>query len=507
VKQLIHNGVLVPRYEPHGLGVIFRERRIELSSDQEEMAVAWVKKLRTEYVQDPVFRMNFFSDFSRAMGVCADEPEREFDFSEVIEFVNNEEAKRLSMSREERRRLAQERRKARELNKERYGYAIVDGVRVELGSYTVEPSSIFIGRGNHPLRGRWKQGPKEQDIVLNLSPDAPTPQGGWGGRVWEPESMWVACWYDKLRGKKKYIWLSESSFIKQQREVEKFNRARELAENIEEVQRHIYSNLNSPDLLRRKIATVCYLIDALKFRVGDEKDEDEADTVGATTLRPEHIQFRRGNVAVFKFLGKDSVEWNIEAKLPRIVIRNLEEFIKEAGSYIFKGVRSENVSAFLDEVAPGLTSKVFRTYHATRAVEESLKAARVVRSDPPFVKKYAATMANLAAAKECNHRRKLPKSWEQSIAKLEERLKALEHRATKASIRRADELRMRIELKKATRDYNLNTSLKSYIDPRVYFDWGRKVDFDWKNYYSKTLQRKFQWVESLVDEEARSTKP
>ena len=37
------------------------------------------------------------------------------------------------------------------------------------------------------------------------------------------------------------------------------------------------------------VATACYLIDALCLRVGDEKDPDEADTVGATTLRPEHI--------------------------------------------------------------------------------------------------------------------------------------------------------------------------------------------------------------------------
>jgi len=48
---------------------------------------------------------------------------------------------------------------------------------------------------------------------------------------------------------------------------------------------------------------------------------------------------------------------------------------------------------------------------------------------------------------------------------------------------------------KATKEYNLTTSLKSYIDPRVYHQWGREIDFDWKLYYNKTLQRKFSWVE------------
>jgi DNA topoisomerase-1 len=56
-------------------------------------------------------------------------------------------------------------------------------------------------------------------------------------------------------------------------------------------------------------------------------------------------------------------------------------------------------------------------------------------------------------------------------------------------------LKAKIKTMKATRDYNLGTSLKSYIDPRLYYRWGRKVDFDWKSYYSKTLQRKFSWVE------------
>jgi hypothetical protein len=48
---------------------------------------------------------------------------------------------------------------------------------------------------------------------------------------------------------------------------------------------------------------------------------------------------------------------------------------------------------------------------------------------------------------------------------------------------------------KATRDYNLRTSLKSYIDPRAYYEWGRKVGYDWKLYYPKALQKKFSWVE------------
>ncbi len=56
-------------------------------------------------------------------------------------------------------------------------------------------------------------------------------------------------------------------------------------------------------------------------------------------------------------------------------------------------------------------------------------------------------------------------------------------------------LTLRIKTQEETRDYNLATSLKSYIDPRIYYRWGKKIDYDWKRYYSKALQKKFSWVE------------
>ena len=179
MKQLVHNGVIVPKYEPHGFLIRFKGQTIRLDPIQEEMALAWVKKLGTDYVKDPVFVQNFFKDFSQALGL--DGKPEDFDFSEIIQFVEAEKAKKLNMTREERKKLAQERKALRETNKEKYGYAIVDGQKVELGNYTVEPASIFMGRGKHPLRGRWKRGIRESEITLNLSPDAPIPLGGGGG--------------------------------------------------------------------------------------------------------------------------------------------------------------------------------------------------------------------------------------------------------------------------------------------------------------------------------------
>jgi len=170
------------------------------------------------------------------------------------------------------------------------------------------------------------------------------------------------------------------------------------------------------------------------------------------------------------------------------------EFKETAKSSLFEGVRSDNVAEFLGEVLPGLTAKLFRTYHASNAIKEYLKNARVSKNDPEYLKKHVATMANLEAAIVCNHKRKLPKKWHESLANKMERLKKLRTMKTKKSKERVKELKIKIDTVKATRDYNLGTSLKSYVDPRVYGEWFKKVDFDYSRFYSKTLQRKFSWV-------------
>lgn len=499
MKKLIHKGVLIPKKpEWKKLYITVRDKRIDLTPEQEEMAVAWVKKLGTDYVEDPVFARNFLEDFCKVLGVRKDISLEDFDFSPVIKQVEREKAVKLSLTKEEKKKLAANRKKIREKNKEEYGFALVDGVKVEIGNYNAEPSSIFMGRGKHPLRGHWKQGPSEKDIILNLSNDAPKPRGNWKKIIWQPESMWIAKWDDRLRGKEKYIWLADSSPQKQEKDIEKFDKAIELSKRIEDVRTHIATNLNAEDVLRRKTATVCYLIDVLKLRVGDEKDKDEADTVGATTLRPSHITFGQKNSVTFDFLGKDAVRWKKTVGLPQQIIGNIKGFVKSAQSSIFEGVGSKNVSLFLDEIVPGVSSKVFRTYHASHVVADFLYSSAVSEPDPDYSKKHVATMANLEAAIVCNHKRKPPKNWKENLAKKKERLKNLSAKGTSSSLKRAKVLKYKVEAYRETRDYNLGTSLKSYIDPRIYFRWGRKVDFDWKLYYPKALQKKFSWVESKM---------
>jgi DNA topoisomerase-1 len=590
MKQLIHNGVMIPpRYEAKGLSVKIRGEEHMLTPEQEERAVAWAKKIGTPYVEDPVFAEKFHEDFSELLGFKV--LPGDVDYSMIHRMVEAEREYKKNLSREERKRLAEERKAVREANKERYGYAVIDGERCELGNYMVEPSSIFMGRGDHPLRGRWKEGPREEDVELNHIPKEDAPPGEW--RVMEdPESMWIARWKDKLTGKMKYVWPHDSSPIKQEKEIEKYDKAVELRMNLDRVKRFIAENLTSDDVRRRKTATVCYLIDELKFRVGDEKDdEDEADTVGASSLRPEHICFNEDGTVTFDFLGKDSVRHLLTARIDDTVKENLRAFAEENhGGTLFDEVNSGVVSQFLDEVMEGISAKVFRTCYATEAVEAKLKELPIEKDAPDYRKKHVATLANLEAAITCNHKRTIPKTWEQSLMRQKERLAARKQRArenmrkyrerirdaiakyeermaryeakleedkrkldeykqelkereeagkstkgiknriaSKRSVirngmerikntrdkhrERIEKLKesmearrvkdeqliekaaLQIEAKELTRDYNLGTSLKSYVDPRVYYDWGREVDYDWRNYYSSTLEKKFSWVD------------
>ena len=243
MEQLHHNGVLIPRqHEGRSLTIKIKGRgRIKLTPELEEMALAWAKKIGTQYVSDPVFARNFHRDFSEKLDIKI--KLGDIDYSDVLSFVEKERSWRANLSREERKKLASQRRVQRNLNKDRYGYALVDGVQVEVASYTVEPSSIFMGRGRHPLRGRWKEGPLEEDVELNLSPNAPKPVGNWKTILWQPDAMWIARWQDKLTGKMKYVWFSESSILKQKKDIEKFEKAKELQRHLLAVQRYIRQNL------------------------------------------------------------------------------------------------------------------------------------------------------------------------------------------------------------------------------------------------------------------------
>ncbi len=426
----------------------------------------------------------------------------EIDFSEILAYLEKEKTAKQNLTKDEKKKLARQRKIQREALKEKFGYAIVDGKKIEIANWTAEPSCLFMGRGDHPKRGKWKEGSREEDIILNLSPDAPRPLENWKAIVWEPDKMYLAKWQDKLTGKMKYVWFSDSAFLKQRREYEKFRKAEKLGKLIPKIEEHVMKNLEAKDEERRKIATVCWLILALNMRVGDEKDPGEADTVGAITLRPEHIRIE-GDTLHFDFFGKDFVGWEKSVKAPPTVIKNIEHYSKTCKEYLFEGINSKKVSRFLSEKMKGLTAKVFRTWKTTDAVKAYLEKCEAKKDDAEPLKQFHAKMANLEGAKIANHKRKIPANFDERLAKKEARLKELmdkleearqKGKKTDSILARIEKAKLEIALMKETREWNLATSLKSYIDPRVYAQWAAKVDFNLEKLYPKTLRKKYRWA-------------
>jgi DNA topoisomerase-1 len=334
------------------------------------------------------------------------------------------------MTKEEKKSIAQKRKELREKMKGVYGKAILDGHEVEVANYMAEPPGIFIGRGDHPMRGKWKPKITHKDVILNLGKEAKVPPGDWKKIVHEHDSMWLACWTDVLSEKIKYVWLADTAGLKQERDMAKYDKAAKLGKEIKKIEDAITKGMNSRDPKVSRIATVCYIIYRTSMRVGDEKDPDEADTVGATTLRKEHVKIEDNKIN-FDFLGKDSVRW--EETIPaegndKALYENLKKLTanKSPKDEIFHDITSRHVNAFLSGIVKGLTAKVFRTYLATTQVKNYLKDKLDVKGKSETEKLYIAKMANLQAAMMCNHKRTIPKNFEETLQKKRETLKNLE---------------------------------------------------------------------------------
>ena len=539
--ELEHNGVAFPPdHVQRGINIKILGEVYFLNREQEELIYAWAKKKDTHYVRDPVFQSNFLSDFKKVI------PDRfksvqkidDIDMSEAFSLVDKEasikEAEKIrikSLPREEKKRISQDKKLEKERLKSIYGKAKIDGNEVEVANWLVEPPGIFMGRGLHPLRGRWKPRITAKDVILNLDEDASVPEGPWKAIVHDHNSTWLASWIENLTGKRKYVWLHDSSYLRQDNDKAKYDTAKKLENYIFDIEKEIVKQMShTKDTTKRKVATVCYLIYKLAMRVGDEKDPDEADTIGASTLRVEHLKFPVINDKIqieFNFLGKDSVPWqktlDISSPDTRALYENLLFYMKgkDRTDEIFEDITSAKVNIFLRSLdkdnLPNLTAKVFRTYIATAVVKKHLSAPilKLNKNESEFKKIYVAKIANLQAAITCNHKKGIDpknpaskKSWEkfeQSVTNKKEKIKQLKlelkEKIWKTEIQkfkkeqRLEKLEFQLRLQQETKDYNLGTSLRNYIDPRVFKSWCDYVNLDWTKIYTSTLQRKFKWIE------------
>ncbi len=551
-KTLQHNGILFPpTYEAQGIKIKIKGELVDLDVNQEEMAYQWAKKKDTPYAQDKVFQKNFTVDFVKTLDSKFKKISyEEIDFSNAFKVVDKEKDLKEMMTKEEKKSIAAKRKELREKLKGKYGIAIMDGKEVEVGNYMAEPPGIFIGRGEHPIRGKWKPRVTSKDVTLNLGKESKVPEGEWGKIIHDKDSMWLASWMDFLTQKRKYVWLADSSGLKQDRDKAKYEKAVKLGNEINKIKDRIVKDMKSKDKKISRIATACYLIYRTSMRVGDEKDPDEADTVGATTLRKEHIKITSDTIE-FDFLGKDSVRWQETLTVEghdKQFQENLKKLIekKKPKDEIFDDITSRHVNAYYSGIVKGLTAKVFRTYLATTVVKKYLMDHDNMKGKTANEKLYHAKLANLEAARMCNHKRTIPKTFEQSLQKKRDSLKKREKEKawekTNATLKkvqttqpktdaqkkskvkrvktlneqikkqknkhkeRIEKLELQIDLSEKTRDYNIGTSLRNYIDPRIFKAWTDEVGAEWEKLYTSALQKKFLWVKNEKDTWAEITK-
>ena len=431
-STLVHHGLLFPpAYEPHGVAFLYKKEPVKLEPQSEEIATFYAAKLETDYVKKETFNSNFFRDFRASLkGTPAYRVVKKLehcDFSQIHRHLEDRKAERKAVPMAERKKLKEEEKK----KYAKYEYALVDGREEKIGNFRVEPPGLFLGRGEHPKMGQVKKRVFPEDVIINIGKEGPIPQPlpghKWKEVVHKQDVTWLAGYKCSITGGHKYVWLSAGSHFKGMSDHAKFEKARKLEEHIREIRRHYKAGWDSNEAVVRQRAVVMYLIDKLALRVGNEKGEDEADTVGCCSLRVEHISLLDNNVIEFDFLGKDSIRYLNSVVVEKKVHRNLKQFCsgKNQKDLIFDKLSVLKLNDYLKNIMPGLSAKVFRTYNASKTLSGLLSETP---SDIPLHEKLVFyNKSNKEVAILCNHQRALPKSHGAQMEKLETKRLELEN--------------------------------------------------------------------------------
>lgn len=434
-ETLEHNGVMFPpAYEPlpKNVKLYYDGKPVTLPPEAEEVAGFFGALLESEHAKNPVFQKNFFSDFLKVLADhngCPDADITSFDkcdFSKIYQYYDKKREEKKALPSSVKKKAKEEREKAEEM----YKYCIIDGRKEQVGNFHIEPPGLFRGRGAHPKTGALKRRVQPEDITLNLGKDAPIPPAPeghkWGEVKHDNTVAWLAMWKENIMGNIKYVRLSQNSSFKGISDLKKFEKARELKKHIDKIRDDYTKKLKSNMMIDRQIATATYLIDIFALRAGGEKREDEADTVGCCSLRFEHIFLKPPNTVIFDFLGKDSIRFYQEVQVDSQVFKNMKIFKKEPkkpGDDLFDRLDPSILNKYFQGFMPGLTAKVFRTYNASKTMQDQLDLIPNVGTVKEKVVAFNA--ANREVAILCNHQRTIPKAHQAGVQRLNDKIEEM----------------------------------------------------------------------------------
>ncbi|HHX70931.1 MAG TPA: hypothetical protein GX708_23140, partial [Gallicola sp.] len=512
-RTLEHNGPIFPKeYEYVGFDP-------KLSSLAEEMLYHYAAKLETDYVHNKVFNKNFWNALKPELPKEYQSKTLE-DFlplcKEIFNYIQQKKEERKLKTKEQRLLEAEE----KELIKEKYGWAILNGERQPIASPIIEGPGIFIARGEHPQLGAWKFRVNPEDVNVNATNNVRPPVGHNWKSCKENKGSMELCSY-KMRTStgmilNKRVLFSATSIVKQNADQKKFEKAQKLISHWEELKSHIEKNISNKDPIIKQSAMVTWLIMNLGIRVGDEKEKDKADTVGASSLRFEHLTIK-DHVLKLSFDGKDSVHYSNSIELPDYIEKELSILLngKKKGEMVFPDVTSGEVKEFISYVVDGITAKVFRTAWGSSLLAQGLQNAKIKSTMTTSEKIAIFNNASLEVSKKLNHQKNVGKNFELKseemnihlqqmkdnynviektigkqikelkvkIDKLDEKKynandKALLKKNYKDKIKRLQErlekkkkqiidFKLKKELKEKTKNISLGTARAAYSDPRI----------------------------------------
>lgn len=444
-ETLQHSGVIFPPpYEPlpKNVKMKYDGTPVTLHPDAEEVASFFGGMLNsTHNVENPVFQKNFFGDFKEILKKTGGATDRDgnkiqikeyakCDFKPIFEYYDAQREAKKALPKEEKKRLKAEKDEV----EAPFIFCLWDGKKQKVGNFRVEPPGLFRGRGEHPKTGKVKTRVQPEQITINIGKEAtvPVPPEGhkWKEVKHDRTGTWLAMWQENINGNFKYVMLAANSDIKGKSDFEKFEKARRLKGRIADIREAYRADLKAEMMADRQRATAMYLIDTLALRAGNEKGDDEADTVGCCSLKFENITLREPNTVIFDFLGKDSIRFHEEYQVDKQVFKNLKIFKKppkKEGDEIFDRLTTTQLNKHLSSQMPGLTAKVFRTYNASWTFAQLLKKIKKSNSVPEMIKAY--NEANRQVAIICNHKRTVGASHAASMEKMDEKIKGLKYQA------------------------------------------------------------------------------
>lgn len=259
----------------------------------EEMIWAWAG-LNEKYSTLTVYRKNFYKCLKPNLTTGQKAKKFPEDYEPLLQVIRKdreaEKERKAQYKKDNKEKLEQEaiERKAK------YGHCLVDDEEIEI-PFVLEGPGILMGRGDNQKSGLWKNRVKRSDIEVNWISDKPVPEAFKGCKIVQKPEVNVCLTYkitlgpDEIEHGFGEFRFSKNSSLGVEQEKHKYEKAKRMIEKMPEIRKTIFEGIKSDDPTTKQSALICYLMMELGIRVGNEKDEDEAQTVGASTLLVKNV--------------------------------------------------------------------------------------------------------------------------------------------------------------------------------------------------------------------------